>query len=92
LRPRGQAFVQVPVLEAGLRPRLWRMLRSVAVPMLARLSSDPARAPSFRGFRLTGAELVGALAAAGLRVSARDEGPDAPYRHSRDVFLRLEAG
>jgi ubiquinone/menaquinone biosynthesis C-methylase UbiE len=90
LAPGGQAFVQVPVLEAGLRPRLWRMLRSVAVPIVARFSSDPARAPGFRGFRLTAGELARALAAAGLRVSARDEGPDAPYRHSRDLFLRLE--
>jgi SAM-dependent methyltransferase len=90
LAPGGQAFVQVPVLEGGLRPRLWRMLRSVAVPIVARFSSDPARAPGFRGFRLTAGELARALTAAGLRVRARDEGPDAPYRHSRDLFLRLE--
>jgi ubiquinone/menaquinone biosynthesis C-methylase UbiE len=90
LAPDGAAFVQLPVLEAGLRPRLWRALRRLAVPVAARLSRDPERAPAFRGFRLSPSELERALSAAGLRVAARDEGPDAPYRHSRDVFLRLE--
>jgi SAM-dependent methyltransferase len=90
LGPRGEAFVQLPVLEPGLRPRLWRLLRSVAVRALARLSRDPARAAAFRGTRLTHAELERALERAGLRAVARDEGPDAPYRHSRDLFLRLE--
>jgi SAM-dependent methyltransferase len=89
LAPGAEAFIQVPVLEAGLRPRAWRVLRSVGVPLLAWLSRDPARAPGFRGFRLTGAELEQAVAAAGLGVTARAEGPDAPYRHSRDLFLRL---
>jgi len=32
------------------------------------------------------------LARANLKVRARDEGPDAPYRFSRDVFLRLARG
>ena len=86
----GEAFVQLPVLDAGARPRLWRALRSAAVPLLARASRDPERASAFRGIRLTEAELAAALAAAGLRAVARDEGPDAPYRHSHDVFLRLE--
>jgi len=89
LAPNGEAFVQVPVLDAGVRPRAWRTLRSVGVPLLARLSRDPARAPAFRGFRLRGAELERAVAAAGLGVAVRAEGPDAPYRHSRDLFLRL---
>jgi hypothetical protein len=39
--------------------------------------------------RLTRMELERAVARAGLIVRARDEGPDAPYRYSRDVFLRL---
>ena len=90
LAPGGRAFVQLPVLEPRLRARVWRALRSIAVPVLARLSRDPARAAAFRGSRLTLAELEAALAAARLRVTARDEGPDAPYRHSRDLFLRLE--
>jgi hypothetical protein len=42
-----------------------------------------------RGVRLTEGELARALAGANLTVRARDEGPDAPYRYSRDVFLRL---
>jgi ubiquinone/menaquinone biosynthesis C-methylase UbiE len=90
LAPEGEAFVQLPVLDPGLRPQVWRAFRSAVVPLGARLSRDPERAAAFRGFRLTEAELATTLAAAGLRVVARDEGPDAPYRHSHDVFLRLE--
>jgi ubiquinone/menaquinone biosynthesis C-methylase UbiE len=90
LKRGGQGFVQLPVLEPGLRPRLWRTLRSALVPVAGAVSRNPARASAFRGFRLTGEELIAGLEAAGLRVTARDEGPDAPYRFSRDVFLRLE--
>ena len=90
LAPAGTAFVQLPILEPGLRPRLWRASRTLAVPLLARASRDPERAAAFRGFRLTARELDEGLDAAGLHVAARDEGPDAPYRWSRDVFLRLE--
>jgi SAM-dependent methyltransferase len=90
LRPGGEAFVQLPVLRPGLRPRAWRVARSLAVPVLERLSSDPERAAAFRGTRLTESELVEAVSAAGLRVGRRGTGPDAPYRHSRDAFLRLE--
>lgn len=90
LAPDGRAFVQLPVLEPGLRPRLWRALRGAAVPVLERASRAPERAAAFRGFRLTHDELGRALGSAGLRVTARDSGADAPYRHSRDVFLRLE--
>jgi SAM-dependent methyltransferase len=87
LAPNGRAFVQVPVLRPGVRPRLWRALRTLAVPLLAR---SPERAPAFRGVRLTRKELDRAVAAAGLRTTATDRGPDAPYRHSEDLFLRLE--
>lgn len=90
LTPGGQGFVQLPVLEPGMRPRLWRALRSALVPVAGAVSRNPARASAFRGFRLTDKELIAGLEAAGLRVTARDEGPDAPYRFSRDVFLRLE--
>lgn len=90
LAPSGQAFIQVPVLDDGLRPRLWRALRTLAVPAVARLTRDPARAGAFRGYRLTCGELDHGLARAGLRVVATGAGPDAPYRHSRDLFLRLE--
>jgi ubiquinone/menaquinone biosynthesis C-methylase UbiE len=89
LTPSGEAFVQLPVLERGARPRLWRLLRTAAVPVLERISRSPAKARAFRGFRLTEAELEQGLDAAGLQVVAREAGPDAPYRHSRDVFLRL---
>jgi hypothetical protein len=87
LAPGGAAFVQLPVLRSGLRPRVWRALRSLAVPLTSRLGGVTAK-PAYRGYRLTDTELDRALA--GLRVEARDEKPDSPYRYARDVFLRLE--
>ena len=87
LRPSGEAFVQLPVLEPGLKPRAWRAVRSALVPLTA--FRGPTSSAAFRGFRLTDAELERGLADAGLRVIASDTGPDAPYRYSRDVFLRL---
>jgi SAM-dependent methyltransferase len=87
LAPGGEALVQVPVLASGWRPRLWRAARRPFVGV----SRRPERGPAFRGFRLTSAELEAALAAAGLRVLATDEGPSA-YRFSRDRFLRLTRG
>jgi SAM-dependent methyltransferase len=84
LDPGGEAFIQVPVLASGWRPRLWRAARRPFVGV----SRRPERGPAFRGFRLTSAELEAALTAAGLRVLATDEGPSA-YRFSRDRFLRL---
>ncbi len=89
LRAGGEAFVQVPVLEPGLLPRAWRLARSVALPLAARASRGPEAGAAFRGFRLTERELLDGVARAGLEVRARDEGPDAPYRYSRDLFLRL---
>jgi SAM-dependent methyltransferase len=89
LKPSGEAFVQLPVLERGARPQVWRLLRTVSVPLLYRLGPNPLRAPALRGVRLTESELARSLARANLKVRARDEGPDAPYRFSRDVFLRL---
>ena len=38
---------------------------------------------------MTDDELARGLREAGLRVVARDAGPDAPYRFATDVFLRL---
>jgi len=90
LAPGGRAFVQIPVLRAGLKPRAWRLARSVAVPLVARLSREIERHPAYRGFRLTDRELRAGLALAGLCAAARDESPDSPYRHAREVFLRLE--
>lgn len=85
----GRAFVQMPVLTSGVRPGLWRFLRSVAVPVVARFG-DVTRQPAYRGYRLTERELAKGLAAAGLRVAARDESSHSPYRYAREVFLRLE--
>ncbi len=84
LAPRGNAFVQIPVLAPGRLPGLWRLARG---PLLA-VSRRPDHGAAFRGFRLTGRELEEALAAAGLELVATDEGPSA-YRFSRDRFLRL---
>jgi SAM-dependent methyltransferase len=83
LAPAGEAFVQIPVLDG----RIGRIRRTLRAP-LVRLARRPDRGAAFRGFRLTRAELDAALAEAGLRVLASDEGPSA-YRHSRDRFLRL---
>jgi ubiquinone/menaquinone biosynthesis C-methylase UbiE len=90
LAAEGRVYAQLPVLGPGLRPRLWRWGRSVAVPIAGRLSADVARQSEYRGFRLTAPELEAGLAAAGLRVTARDESPESPYRYAREVFLRLE--
>lgn len=89
LAPGGSAFVQLPVLGAGLAPRAWRLARSLAVP-LGSLSGDVAKRPAYRGFRLTERELAEGIAEAGLRVAARDEDERSPYRFAREVFLRLE--
>lgn len=89
LGPRGEAFVQLPLLDHGLRARAWRTGRRALVPLVARIVPSPTNDPAFRGFRLTAAELDAGLAQAGLRVVARDVGPDAPYRYATDVFLRL---
>jgi SAM-dependent methyltransferase len=83
LAPRGEAFVQVPVLD-GAAGRLRRVLRT---PLL-RLARRPEHGAAFRGFRLTRRELAEALDRAGLKPIAEDEGPSA-YRRSRDRFLRL---
>ena len=90
LAPGGRAFVQLPVLGPGLRPRAWRLLRTLAVPLRSRLGGEIESQPAYRGFRLTEAELEAGLAVAGLRVAARDEGGRSPYRYAREVFLRLE--
>ena len=80
LRPGGEAFVQLPVLDGGLVPRLWRALRTPA----ARLSR-----PELRGVRLTAAEFDRAVSDAELTIVATDTGPDSPYRFSTDRFVRL---
>lgn len=85
----GDAFVQLPVLDAGVLPRAWRAARTAVLP-LARRGAD--RSAAFRGTRVTGQELARGLQEAGLRVLARDTGPDAPYRFATDVFLRLGRG
>ena len=90
LAPGGEAFVQLPVLGSGVRPRLWRLVRAAAVPLVSRLSRRLTSRPEYRGYRLTEAELAGGLARAGLRAAARDEAEPSPYRFSREVFLRLE--
>jgi SAM-dependent methyltransferase len=88
LAPDGEAFVQLPVLDDGLRAHAWRAFRSALIPVTTFLG--PTRRREFRGFRLTHRELDAGLARAGLRVIATDAGPDAPYRYSRDLFLRLK--
>ena len=90
LVPGAQAFVQLPVLGAGVRPRMWRALRRLVVPLTGRLSGRVTSRPAYRGFRLTEGELERGLAEAELAIIVRDESPASPYRFSREVFLRLE--
>jgi ubiquinone/menaquinone biosynthesis C-methylase UbiE len=90
LAPAGNAFVQLPVMDDGVRPRLWRLARRVAVPVSAALRRRVADRAAYRGTRLTEAELQAGLAAAGLRTAARDETRESPYRYAREVYLRLE--
>jgi ubiquinone/menaquinone biosynthesis C-methylase UbiE len=89
LGPAGQAFVQLPVLDAGVQAQAWRLARGLAVPLLA-TGGAIARRPAYRGYRLTEEELARDLEGAGLRAAARDESPTSPYRYSHEVFLRLE--
>jgi SAM-dependent methyltransferase len=86
LKPRGEAFVQLPLLDDGLRPRAWRAFRSALVPLT---SLGPTRRREFRGVRLTRHELDSGVERVALRVVSTDVGPDAPYRYSRDLFFRL---
>lgn len=86
----GKAFVQLPVLEAGLAPRAWRLVRTLALPVATLVQHDVTARAAYRGTRLTEDELQAALASAGLRKAARDEAPESPYRHAHEVFLRLE--
>jgi SAM-dependent methyltransferase len=90
LAPAGRAFVQIPILSDGLRPRAWRALRGALVPLARRIHGGIEGQAAYRGFRLTGPELDAALEAAGLRITARDESGGSPYRYAREVFLRLE--
>ncbi len=90
LAPGGRALVQLPVLKGGACPRLWRALRTGAVPLASLLARDVAGRASYRGVRLTEGELAAGIAASGLEVAARDESPSSPYRFAREVFLRLE--
>jgi len=86
----GSAFAQLPVMDDGIRPRLWRLARRVVVPVSALFRRAVTDQAAYRGTRLTEAELQAGLARAGLRAAARDESPESPYRYAREVFLRLE--
>jgi SAM-dependent methyltransferase len=90
LSPTGRAFVQLPVMDDGIQPRLWRLARRVAVPVSAIFRRGVSDQAAYRGTRLTEAELQAGLVGAGLRTAARDESPRSPYRYAREVFLRLE--
>ncbi len=90
LAPGGRAYVQLPVLGDRRRARAWRLVRGLAVPLLALAPGEIARRPAYRGFRLTEVELAHALAVAGLRVTGRDESEGSPYRYAREIFLKLE--
>jgi ubiquinone/menaquinone biosynthesis C-methylase UbiE len=90
LAPHGRAFVQLPVLGPGIKPRVWRLLRGAALPFVERLGGKVEGKSAYRGYRLTEVELESGLAVAGLRIAVRDETRESPYRYAREVFLRLE--
>jgi SAM-dependent methyltransferase len=90
LSPQGSAFVQLPVLTAGWKPRAWRVVRSAVVPVTSLVQRDVTGRAAYRGTRLTEDELRRGLAVAGLRTAARDESHKSPYRYARELFLRLE--
>lgn len=88
LAPDGEAIVHLPVLAAGLRPRLWRAVRSLATVVRGRVSRDFRHSAAYRGARLTERELAAALARASLRVEARAE-LETYFGHAANVLLRL---
>ena len=95
LAPSGQAVVQIPVLEAGGRARLWRLARAVATPTIACFSRSLLASPAYRGSRLTPYELRAALDRAGARVVTVTAGRDwrvgnSSFTHCHEIFLRFE--
>jgi len=90
LAPEGRAFVQLPVMRIGFRPTAWRGMRRLVLPATTLLRGDVGAQAAYRGVRLNERELDAALVDAGLRVAARDESPESPYRYAREVFVRLE--
>ena len=86
LAERGEAFVQLPVLDDGLATA------RLAGRTLGRRPAHGARPDAAAGVPRRPPDASRArrgLARAGLRVVATDVGPDAPYRFSHDLFLRL---
>lgn len=75
LAPDGEAIVQLPVLRSGLRPWLWRLIRSLKIRAATPHRSDFTEARAYRGARLNEHDLENALRNAGLRVQARGELP-----------------
>ena len=65
LSPGGSAFVQLPVMDDGIRPRMWRLARTVAVPVSAVFRREVTDRAAYRGTRLTEAELQAGLAGRG---------------------------
>jgi SAM-dependent methyltransferase len=93
LRPGGEAFVQLPLLQQGVRARLWRAVRSVVTPVRSRLRpSDITASPEYRGMRLTrgelGRSLPHELQVVG-EITSGDTTLYSTYPHARDVRLRL---
>ena len=87
LRPGGEAFVQLPVLAAGPRARLWRTGRFAGLRILG-------VSRGYYGVRLTRREWARAFAKAELRVEAQVERDGDPtlisrYPHAHDTRMRL---
>src|SRR6266540_1497695 len=52
LSPAGRAFVQIPVMQNGVRSTAWRALRRFALPVATRLRGGVAAQAAYRGVRL----------------------------------------
>jgi ubiquinone/menaquinone biosynthesis C-methylase UbiE len=90
----GEAFVQLPVLERGVRARLWRVARTAVTQARKGRNGDFTRASEYRGTRLTQRELAQILRVAGLAIVARSDRAADPtllstYPHCTETRLRL---
>jgi SAM-dependent methyltransferase len=95
LAPGGQAVIQIPVLDEGVRPRVWRFVRSLLVPPISIVSRSLFSSRAYRGTRLTRTQLERALARAGADVVAWVPGRDwrvggSSFTNCHEVFVRFE--
>jgi SAM-dependent methyltransferase len=94
LAPGGQAVIQIPVLDPGVRPRIWRAVRAMIVPVLSLASRSLFASRSYRGTRLTRAQLERALARAGAEITSLEPGRTwrvggSKFTNCTELFVRF---